>query len=149
MPRRKTFRKRRQKRVQKGGAARIIEGINNNSELPAFNDTPIKYYGMVLKTRKNKNSLASGGVDSDITYESFIVNEDQKRAICANATDKEKIMVAGAEGDSFKQFYEDSANDKEELITFFEFADNGDKKLDDLKIDKVDDINWTTFVGCP
>lgn len=146
MPRRKTFRKRRQKRVQKGGAARTISGITA-TPLPEFDDALTKYYGMVRKTRKNTSSLASGGGDDDITYESFIVNEEQKRTICENPTDKLKVMDNGTGGDSFKQFYDNQ--DKDELITFFEFANSaGDKKLQDLKIDKIDDINWTTFVGC-
>ena len=147
MPRRKTFRKRRQKRVQKGGAPRTIQRIT--AQLSEFdNDTPTKYYGMVRKTRKNTSSLASGGGDSDITYESFIVNEEQKRTICANTTDNAKIMVNGTGGDSFKQFYDN--DDKDELITFFEFTNGADddKMLEDLKIDNVDDINWTKFVGC-
>jgi len=153
MPRRKTFRKRRQKRVQKGGAARIIQGINDNGPLPEFkNDEETKYYGMVRKTRKNTGGNSSPNVssaDDDITYESFIVNEAQKKAICDNDTDKLKVMDNGAGGDSFKQFYENE--DKDELITFFEFANGaGDSKtLQSLKINNVADIDWTTFVGCP
>lgn len=152
MPRRKTFRKRRQKRVQKGGAARTISGINDNGPLPEFkNDEETKYYGMVRKTRKNTGGNSSPNVssaDDDVNYESFIVNEEQKRTICENPTDKAKVMDNGAGGDSFKQFYENE--DKDELITFFEFANGaGDSKtLQDLKINGVADINWTTFVGC-
>jgi hypothetical protein len=157
MPRRKTFRKRRQKRVQKGGAPRTIGRIT--ASLPEFDGTPTKYYGMVRKTRKNVNSLASGGGnstgggDDDVEYESFIINKAQKDAICENATDNATVMVDGpSKGDSFKQFYDDSMENKNELITFFEFVGiNADDKktLQDLKIDKIDDINWTTFVGCP
>lgn len=151
MPRRKTFRKRRQKRVQKGGAPRTISGINNNTYLPEFkNDEETKYYGMVRKTRKNTGGNSSPNVsspDDDITYESFIINQEQKNSICANTTDKEKVMDAGAGDDSFKQFYEDEG--KAELITFFEFANGtGDSKtLQDLKINTVADINWAKFVG--
>jgi len=153
MPRRKTFRKRRQKRVQKGGAPRTISGITA-TPLPEFdNDTPTKYYGMVRKTRKNTGGNSSPNVssaDDDITYESFIINQEQKNSICANTTDKEKVMDAGAGDDSFKQFYDDSMNNKEELITFFEFANGtGDSKtLQDLKINSVADIDWAKFVGC-
>ena len=147
MPRRKTFRKRRQKRIQKGGAARTIVGINA-SPFPEFdNDKETKYYGMVRKTRKNTSSLASGGEDSDITYESFIVNQEQKDAICTNPEDKVKIMTNAT--DNFKNFYEDPMDDtKTELITFFEFTDPNATTLQTLKIDSVDNINWTTYVGC-
>jgi hypothetical protein len=160
MPRNKTFRKRRQKRVQKGGAPRTIDRIT--ASLPEFkNDEETKYYGMVRKTRKNLSSVAlsgggggnsTGGGDDDANYESFIVNQAQKNAICADSTDSAKIMVEdSSKGDSFKQFYDDSMENKQELITFFEFANGaGDSKtLDELKIDKIDDINWTKFVGCP
>ena len=149
MPRRKTFRKRRQKRVQKGGAPPTIQGINAKP-LPDFNDTPTKYYGMVRKTRKNTGGNSTGGGDDDIDYESFIVNEEQKKTICADSTDNTKIMVEDTSkvGDSFTQFYENE--DKEELITFFEFTNGAGEntKLDDLKIDKVENINWANFVGC-
>ena len=146
MPRRKTFRKRRQKRVQKGGAPRTIEGINDNRPLPEFDDTSTKYYGMVRKTRK----VSGGGGVSILPFEykSFIVNEAQKSEICANAEDKTKVMDNGTGGDSFKQFYDNDY--KDELITFFEFANGGghDKKLEDLKINTVADINWENYVGC-
>jgi hypothetical protein len=154
MPRRKTFRKRRQKRVQKGGAPRTIDGINNNTSLPEFkNDEETKYYGMVRKTRKNTGGNSSSNVssaDEDVNYESFVVNQAQKDVICGNAEDKEKVMIEdpSAQGDSFKQFYENE--DKEELITFFEFANGAgeNKKLQDLKIENVENINWAKFVGC-
>ena len=147
MPRRKTFRKRRQKRIQKGGAARTISNINGNKELPAFTDDPVKYYGMVRKTRKNTSSVAGGGNSSEYDFESFIVNKEQKDAICANPEDKVKIMTNAA--DNFTNFYEDPMDDtKTELITFFEFTDPNATTLQTLKIDSVDNINWTTYVGC-
>ena len=153
MTRRKTFRKRRQKRVQKGGAARKIQGIINNESLPEFGDAPTKYYGMVQKTRKYNGGGGGGGglsiMPSEYEYKSFIVNEAQKSAICANAEDKAKMMVEETSGgDSFQKFYENE--DKAELITFFEFANGGghDKKLEDLKINTVADVDWENYVGC-
>ena len=52
--------------------------------------------------------------------------------------------------DTFKNFYEDPMDTKTELITFFEFANGAgdDKTLQNLKIDSVDNINWTTYVEC-
>lgn len=136
MPRRKTFRKRRQKLIQRGGAAPTIEGIG--VVLPDFNDTPTKYYGMVRKTRK---------IDQDFDYKSHLVNQSQKDAICGNDTDKKKVMISDPEGpDSFTQFYQNDRAD--DLITFFELINAANTTLNDLKIDNVDDVNWTIFVGC-
>lgn len=146
MPRRKTFRKRRQKRIQKGGAPRTISNINSNAELPEFdNNTQTKYYGMARKTRK------SGVKEPEYEYESYIVNQAQKDAICTNPEDAGKIMVNNSpQGDNFQQFALDPMDTKTELITFFEFANGAgdDKTLQQLEIKTVADINWTTYVGC-
>ena len=152
MPRNKTFRKRRQKRVQKGGASYKINGIN--ASLQEFNDVSPKYYGMVQKTRRNINSGSlSDPTTYDIDYESFIINQDQKNAICANEQDKVNIMKNNTNGgdDSFKQFYEDPlTNGKNTLITFFEFANGAgeNKKLEEIQINTINDINWKKYIGC-
>ena len=165
MPRNKTFRKRNQKKIQKGGAFNMGE-----SNFPKIDSTTsTKYYAYVVKTRKmggassssSGSSSIGGGAGSilvavstlptEYEYTTTIVNEEQRQKICNNESDnsdeKTKIITdAGTSAaDNLKQFVEDES--KNELITFFELNGGTETTLNGLTITK-ENVKWNDFVVC-
>jgi hypothetical protein len=140
MPRRKTFRKRRQKKIQKGGASIQREITLPNQEvikLKDFDDEQsTNYYGMIRKTRKN------GMAPSKPEYEinSYIVSEDQKNDILKT---EETLYY---ENDAFKQFYEseiDSNDVVEARVAFFKLdSTSSPTTLKNLELKNVNDVDW-------
>jgi len=145
MPRRKTFRKRRQKKIQKGGAVikRNIDGIT--LILSDFDDDQqTNYYGMIRKTRKNV-TMSSQPTEQEPEYEinSYIVSEDQKNEITDSTILKgdEKLQFVD---NAFKQFYESKIdNGVDGQYAFFKLGNDVNSTLNNLQIKNVKtDVNW-------
>ena len=168
MPRNKTFRKRNQKKIQKGGAFNMGESTFPKIE----STTETKYYAYVVKTRKSSSSSSrssssssssssiGGGTGSIIVavstlpteyeYTTTIVDEEQRQKICnnesENTAEKAKIITgAGAGADNLKQFVDDESRD--ELITFFELNGGTETTLNGLTITK-ENVKWNDYVPC-
>ena len=174
MPRNKTFRKRNQKKNQKGGAFNM-----SDSSFPKIESTTeTKYYAYVVKTRKSSGGSGSSGSGSgsgssssssgssmgagpitvavstlptEYEYTTTIVNEDQRQKICnnesENSTEKAKIITDAGTGaaDNLKQFIEDES--KDEIITFFELNGGTETTLNSLTITK-ENVKWNDYVPC-
>ena len=155
MTRRKTFRKRRQKKIQKGGAV-----IQRDITLPDKqklilthfdDDEQTNYYGMIRKTRKNV-TMSSQSTEQEPEYEinSYIVNENQKNEITQSKKlkDDDKLHY---NDNAFKQFYESKIDSSvgvvEGNVAFFKLgATQSPIELKKLEINTINDIDWDNSI---